>query len=253
MKLVELSGSFLLALYTFIGFFILIYSHGQWYESMIEMGLHVFYVFNTTDALPWSISTLPGCILIFLLTYSFKHDRFIATALARALKRERLSIVAKPYIAALTNLIVISTMQMLLSFFIPGFWNPFIIIYMFVLAGIVSVSTYYYVFPPAWELFQSKDVRMELEALKLEHEVNWKIINIISWVITFLAISAVFALWTQIIFPSIPMEKRVTMAAIKVQVMSGVQISYLIIGVWFGILGPLIDYSWRIRKRIAEL
>jgi hypothetical protein len=173
--------------------------------------------------------------------------------LAKLLKRDELSVEAKPLIAAFINLIVILSTYALLSFIIPGLWHPFDIFFTFLNGSIISISTFLYVCTPAWDIFKSNNTKMMAEALKLEHDWIWRAINIISWVSTIMMISTFFASWTQVILPSIPIEKHTTLASIKIMAMGAIQILHLLIGIYFGIIVQLIDYSWRIRKKIAEL
>ena len=155
--------------------------------------------------------------------------------------------------AAFVNVIVIFISYVSLLFFIPSLFHPYPVCFVFVNAGIVGISTFYYIAPPPWEVLKSKNRVQEIEALKLEHDWIWKAINIISWTAVIMTVSAIFISWTQIIFPSIPTEKRNTFSVIKLEAYSTIELIYLILGLWFGILYRLMDYSWRIRKRIAEI
>jgi hypothetical protein len=69
-------GSFLLAVYSYLGFVILFVGHGLWYESMIELGLPIYYHFTLEESMLWSIYFLPSIIPIFVITSSFKRKKF---------------------------------------------------------------------------------------------------------------------------------------------------------------------------------
>ena len=240
--------SFLLGVYSYIGLVIILLGHGLWYESLREIDVLPYYRFNIEEARMWSIYLLPTFALIFVLTGRFKCHKLIAKLFEKSF-----SVETYPLMAALVNVTVISVSYVSLLFLIPSLFHPFTICFVFVNAGIVGVSTFYYIAPLPWEVWKSRNRVQEIEALKLEHDYIWKVINIISWAIVIMAVSAIFVSWTQIILPSIPAEKLYTFSVIKLQAYSAIELIYLILGLWFGILGRLMSYSWRIRKRIAEI
>jgi len=242
-------GSFLLGVYSYIGLVIILFGHGLWYESLREIGVLPHYRFTIEEGGIWSIYLLPSLVLIFVLTSGFKRHKLIA----KLFEKKIFSLEAYSLMAAFVNVTVIFVSYVFLLFFIPSLFHPFKVCFVFVNAGIVGVSTLYYIAPPAWKAWKSKNRVQEIEALKLEHDYIWKAVNIISWTAVIMAVSAIFVSWTQIILPSIPAEKRYTFSVIKLQAYSAIELIYLILGLWFGILGRLMEYSWRIRKRIAEI
>jgi len=237
-----------LGVYSYIGLVIILLGHGLWYESLREIDVLPYYRFNIEEGKMWSIYLLPTFALIFVLTSRFKCHKLIAKLFEKSF-----SVETYPLMAALVNVTVISVSYVSLLFLIPSLFHPFTICFVFVNAGIVGVSTFYYIAPLPWEVWKSRNRVQEIEALKLEHDYIWKVINIISWAIVIMAVSAIFVSWTQIILPSIPAEKLYTFSVIKLQAYSAIELIYLILGLWFGILGRLMSYSWRIRKRIAEI
>ena len=78
-------------------------------------------------------------------------------------------------------------------------------------------------------------------------------VTTVSSAVIIILASITIASWVQVIFPSIPVEKRSSPSFIKLEACSAIEILYLLIGLWFGILGKLMEYSWHIRKKIAEL
>ena len=242
-------GSFLLGVYSYIGLVIILFGHGLWYESLREIDVLPHYRFTIEEGRMWSIYLLPSFVLIFVLTSRFKCHKLIA----KLFEKKFFSVEAYSLMAAFVNVTVMFVSYISLLFFIPSLFHPYLVCFVFVNAGIVGVSTFYYIAPPPWEVLKSRNRVQEIEALKLEHDFIWKAINIISWTALIMAVSAIFVSWTQIIFPSIPAEKLNTFSVIKLEAYSTIELIYLILGLWFGILGRLMDYSWRIRKRIAEI
>lgn len=242
-------GSFLLGVYPYIGFILIIFGHWLWYEGLMQLGLSHYYHFSMIESVSWSIYLLPITVLIFVITSDFKCHKIIAKLFVKASFPDE----ACPSIVALINVSIIFASYIFLLYFIPSLLHPYAISSLSTTAGIVGISTYYYVAPPVWEVLKFKNKAYYVEALKLEHDWIWRVINILSWAIVILPISVIFASWTQIIFPLIPQEKRNTFAFIKLQAHSTIELIYLILGVWFGILRTLMDNSWHIRKRIAEL
>lgn len=223
------------------GLFVTLLGHGLWYESLVELGIQPYYNFRLSDAITWSIYILPFPILICMATSSLKNCK------------KPLRIETRANIAALTNLVTTYCAYTFLCYFIPTLLHPFSLSFVFIFAGIIGISTFYFVLPPTYEILRSNNIQQETEALKLEHDWIWRAINIISWAIVILVASAILTSWTQVILPAIPPEKRYTYAFTKIEVQSVIEIIYLVVGLWFGILGKFMEYSWRIRKRIAQL
>jgi hypothetical protein len=195
----------------------------------------------------WSIYFLPSIFPIFVITSSFKRKKFSLSFF------KNLSDVTYPLTSSIFNIIIIFAFFIFLLYFIPSFFDPWVISFVFAYTSIVGISTFYYIGSEPWEILKSGNEARYIEALKLEHDWIWRAINIISWAIVILATSAVFISWTQIIYPGIPVEKRSSFPFIKLQALAAVQVIYLLLGVWFGILYRLMDYAWRIRKRIAGI
>jgi hypothetical protein len=242
-------GSFLLGVYSYIGLVLNLVGHGLWYESLMELELSSYYHFTLKEGIIWSIYLLPSLVLIFVITSVFKCHKIVAKLFRKTSSPDE----AYPIIAALANVSIIFASYIFLLCFIPSLLHPYLICFVAANSGIVGISTFYYIAPPPWEILKSKDKTQYIEALKLEHDWIWRAINMISWATVILAISVIFVSWTQIIFPLVPQEKRNTFAFIKLEAYSTIELMYLIFGLWFGILARLMDYSWRIRKKVAEL
>jgi hypothetical protein len=237
-------GGFLLGLYVYIGFVLLIAGQGLWYESLTELGITSHCPFTLEESKLWSIYLLPSIIPVFIITSGFKCKLF-------SLNFPKKFFSTEADLATLLNVIVIFALYPLLCYCIPFFFSPYNIGYVFCIAGIVGISTFYYIHPPMWEVLKSENEERYIEALKLEHDWIWRALQIISWAVVILVTSAILASWSQLIYPIIPLEKRASPTFTTLQAWSVVQIAYLLIGLWFGIVGRLMDYSWRIRKRIA--
>jgi glucan phosphoethanolaminetransferase (alkaline phosphatase superfamily) len=74
------------------------------------------------------------------------------------------------FFSALLNVIVIFTFYAFLLYCVPGLFFPYALGYVLCIAGIVGISTFYYVHPPMWEVLKSENEERYIEALKLEHD-----------------------------------------------------------------------------------
>lgn len=248
-------GGMMLAVYAYFGFLILLITHGVWNESKIELGAQVLYHFTVVNGLQWSVLAIFGAAFIFFATYDAKRHEYVIRCLGKIFRKE-ISKAARALVPSVVNLVFCCITFVLYSLLIPGFFNAFAICFVFLNAGLIGVSTFYYIAPPCWKVFADNGIKKtehEIEALKLEHAWIWQAIYIISWVSVILAATVVFGAWTQVTYPSIASEQRDTWAVLHLQAMTAIQLIYIVCGLWFGVLGPLMDYSWRVRQRIAQI
>jgi hypothetical protein len=248
-------GGLLLGFYTFIGFLVLLLTHGLWYESMTELGLPPFYTFHVNEALGLWLFSIPSSVFVFIITDDARTYKSIANLFERKLRRRKdASKEAAPYIPALLNAAVISITSVCYLLYVPSMINAFSLSFTAVNAGIVAIATFYYVGYPIWDLFEIRDDKVRFEILKLEHDTTMGLANSVIWATIILIASVVFITWTQVIYPSVKDEAlRSTAAFTSLQALSVSQLAYLTLGIWFGVLGRLWDYAFRIRKEIAKL
>jgi hypothetical protein len=240
-------GSFLLAIYSYLGFVILLVFHAVWYESLTELGLPVYYHFTLKESMLLSIYFLPSIVMTFVMTSKFKRKKF-SLSFFKNLPDETYAL-----ISSIFNTIIIFVSFTSLLYFIPNFFTPSNIIFMFVFTSVIGISTFYYIGPEPLKILYAGNYARYIEALKLQHDWFLRAINIIIWAIVIFSTGVVLVIWTQIVFPWIPVEKRFSYPFIKLQAWSTVQVIYLLLGVWFGILYRLMKQAWHIRKRIAGI
>jgi hypothetical protein len=213
---------------------------------MTGLGLSTNYCFTLREGILWSLYLLPSVFLVFAMTSLFKRKNIYPKSKAKYPQY--------PLLVALFNMAVVFVVYVLLFYFVPGFFSAYNVGYAVVSAGLVGISTFYYVSPPPWELLKPSDLNNEarcIEALKLEHNCMWSAISMLSWTAVIGVVSLAFAGWTQIIFPSIPAEKRFLLFSGPAGAQSVIEVTYLIFGLYFGVIGRFLDYSWQIRKKIA--
>lgn len=257
-------GSLMIALYSCFGLFLLLVGHGFYCETMIELELPVDYHFTLEDSIRWWFLGFFGFIPIYVITSSAEHDGKIVKALTKVMmaltgRKEEWFEEAKPLATSISNAIIVFLTYVVMITVIPSQISASATTFTFFLGGIVGVSTFWHVCTPPWDILSREatcahtDVEFKMEALKLEHDWIWKAIHIISWVTVILAVSTVFASWAQVIVPAIPVERRHSLTFVRLQASAVVQLIYCVLGLWFGILGRLMENSWRIRKEIAKL
>jgi hypothetical protein len=246
-------GSFLLALYVFIGVLVILFTHGLWCESMTELGKPPSYLFHVRDAFILWTYAFPSFLIIFVVTDDARTHASIAKVIMRITGKKTSNEYTIPNITALLNTVILSLTYFSFLVGISGLMNAFSISFTVVNAGIVSIATFYYIVPPAWEIMKAEDGRARFEALKLEHDANMSLGNNVIWAMIILIASVVFISWTQLICPTVDPTLWYTMAFVNLQALTVAQLAYLAVGIWFGILTRLWDNAWRIRKEIVKL
>lgn len=104
----------------------------------------------------------------------------------------------------------------------------------------------YYASP--WELLKSNNVKHYIEALKLEHESVWTFIKF-GVELTMIVIPSAVIAWVQILYPMVPKDKQNSLQFFIMQLVVIIQIIYLLIGLWQGILMKLYDFAWGIVRK----
>lgn len=245
-------GSFLLALYVFVGVFLTLFNHGLWYESMTQLGNQPSWVFHLSDAFIWSVYAILSFLIIFLMTDDAKTHASVANVIMRIM-RKKSSRESIPIIAALLNIVALFVTDVFYMISISSLLDPTFISFTVINAGIVGVATYYYVAPPVWEMTEAKNDRAKCEALKLEHDVNMSLANSVIWATIIIIASVYFIIVTQVVYPSVDVKLRATAAFTNIVSGFVVNLTYLTIGIWVGILGKLWDNALRVRKEISKL
>ena len=99
----------------------------------------------------------------------------------------------------------------------------------------------------------AKDRDLEIESLKLEHKWFLTAFTSTSYAIMIFVVSAVVVSWTQMILPQIPQEMVNSIGLFYLFMVTVIQLIYIGVGLWMGVVGKLLGYSLRIHKRIREL
>lgn len=242
MKIPHITGGFLLAIYSTLGCFVLLFTMALWYEGQIELGLPTIYQLTRGDAILRSLYSIIGFLPIFIITNSVGQIN-------------RISETNKPLAASIFNSVVTIAVYLSISFFAVGF-TPlcgFPMIFAFVNGGIVGVSTYFHVIIPIWKKSKSDNPLCELEVLKLEHDWIWKAINTISQATLIILVSVWIVIFYQISLSVVPVEKRLELGFMKLMSTVAFQATYVLAGLFFGIIAKLWSYSTYIRERVSQL
>jgi len=200
------------------------------------------YKLTVGDAILLGLYSVIGFILICITTDLVKKSNSMSEA-------------NKPIVAGFLNSVVTITMYLMINSIAFGIVVSygFPMVFTFVNGGIVGVSTYFHVIIPIWKKPKSDDPLSELEVLKLEHDWIWKAINTISWAALIMLVSAWLVIFSQISLPLIPVEKRSELGFMKIIGAVAFQATYVLLGLFFGIIVKLWSYSSHIRKRVSQL
>jgi len=133
---------------------------------------------------------------------------------------------------------------------IPGIAWPHNIVYSFVCSAIAGIWTFYvaeerFVIP---KLLENGSV----EALKLLHEADLKIMLQLSTIIVSAVGIYVLGAWFNVLWPSIPKELKATQASIWFQALTTLQVLHLIIGIWLGYFYPILLRLEKLRATISK-
>ncbi|MGD6806015.1 MAG: hypothetical protein ACQCN4_03550 [Candidatus Bathyarchaeia archaeon] len=244
-------GSLTLALYMLLGTLLLLLSQRFWVDNFTVLGKDVICSYSLTTAIALWLGSLPAFVAILLVTQNIKNGAFVAKKLTG---KNEFKSEWKAIFAALINGVAGSITYVCYIAFLPELVTAFSIAFTVINIGILCVSTFYYLAPLPKELMKSStDPTALLEALKLEHSANMGLANNVVWVTVILLVSVVFLGWTQVIYPSVDATLRLSIALNYLQAITVIQLAYLCLGVWFGVLSRLWDRAWRIAKEIADL
>ena len=226
----------MIALYASLGGFILLITHGLWYEGHSELGIPLFYQLTLLKSALWGSLSFIGFVPIV-----------VATSFYLAKK--------KPFNASMVNLflntlILVTTMFVTLGSMV---WASFSLLFMVANGAIVAFSSYFYVFYGNEDRSPPPNSKYYFEALKLEHDWILRVTNTLSWVVMIIVVSAWLVSWNQTVVPSIPEESRLTLGFVKLQTTQAIQIIYLGLGTWFGIIGKLLNRAQAIHEIIKKI
>jgi len=133
---------------------------------------------------------------------------------------------------------------------IPGTIWPQSITYSFICSFVAGVWAFYvaegYFAIP--RLLESSSI----EALKLLHESELRIMLQLSTLTATVVALVVLAVWLNILWPSIPEELRPYPASLLLQMLITLQALHVLVGLWFGYFGPVLDLLAKIRAAISE-
>lgn len=118
---------------------------------------------------------------------------------------------------------------------------------------LVGFSSYVSINIKHWKESSKIEAHAYLESLKLTHDWIWRLINIVTWIVTILVVSVYYILYTQLI-DAMMKEINVPLTSTGILAVAfALPAIYLLFGLWFGMLGPLIGYALSIPKSVASI
>jgi hypothetical protein len=229
------------ALYAGLGGVVLMSHMGLWTEGLLELEI------TPAAEVPLAEALFLGLLSLFVLTVGIsvlssmliaKNKKFFHVAVANA----SLTLTVYFFFVVASHCYRNSIEVAVVS----SFWSLFFGI---INGGIVGCSTYLHLVLHK----RSRRKSFGIEALKLEH--NWALTSFttLSYASIIFVVSAVLVSWTQLILPSIPIEKYQSVGLMKLYFSAAVQLVYIAVGLWFGLVGKLQGYSLQIHKNMLKL
>lgn len=238
-------GSVSLSLYSTLGLCVLLLSNSLWYEGSLELRLPAAsdYEFTIEKSERGSLTSIVIFFLILVVTLFF--EKRISCLIHDQKAKTRL-----PFVAAVINTVFTFGLYILIIYSLIGkfVFSGSSLIFDFTVAGIVGMSTYIHLTLPFWEgkRIEKHGSTSEIEALKLEYDWCWKIINAIYWAAIIVVVSSWFFWWNQYAGAVIPLSEWGSFAVQKLTTAIALQMIYIGLGLWFGIIGKLVGLSRRI-------
>jgi len=242
-------GNIALSVYSALGLCVLLLTNALWYEGSVELGLPTpsGYEFSLHESASACVTSV---LLLFLtlLVISFFEKR-----MDRLRDRQKTE-TRVPFTVAVTNALVTFVFYVLILYMaIRKFvLSGFALIFDFTVSGVVGMSTYLHFILPLWENRTIRKQRnlSEIEALKLEYDWCWKIIQGIYWAAILIVASGWFFWWMQYSMAAIPVSEWGSFATAKLTTAIAMQMMYIGLGLWFGIIGKLVGISRNIPEKI---
>lgn len=251
LKLLKVSlGSVSLSLYSALGLCVLLLTSALWYEGNIELGLPMPSGYEFTIEKSQRAST--ASIVIFFLMLA--TTRFFEKRVSHLLMDEQENKTRLPFKGAVMTTLLTFVFYMFIVYAAMGkfVFSGFGLIFDFTVAGLVGLSTYLHLNLPFWEnrKINKRSTVSEVEALKLEYDWCWKVINGIYWASILIVASVWFFWWSQFVTAVIPVSEWSSFAVSELTTAIVLQMIYIGLGLWFGIIGKLVGFSRHIPDQI---
>jgi len=244
-------GGLALALYSALGLCVLLLSDALWHESSLELGLPRPSGYESTIERNERISIASiSVFLLVLAVTSFVEKR------VKGLREDKKTKTKLPFMGAVINTSCTFALYMLIIYLAMGKFSlhGFGLIFDFTVSGLIGLSTYLHLTLPFWEnrRIDKRRSMSEIEALKLEYDWCWKIINAIYWASIIIVVSSWFFWWNQYVNAVIPVSELGSFAVAKLTIAIALQMIYIGLGLWFGIIGKLVGFSRKIPEQMRE-
>lgn len=224
---------------------------------MLALGFPVAFTFSKNQGILYGIFLgVPEAILIYILTSSAKNSDVLADNIKKLVMKLAPNMDIKesmPRAVSILNFIVVFVFYAIGASMIAGFFNISQMGNAVVKGGLIGIWAFYYTAPQPWEAVQYKYPEMLAEALKLEHDSLWRMIDMLCWISLTAIIALIVAPWSEIIYPMVPMERRSDPVFVTLLAFNLAQLFYFLIGFWIGVIREFMDRAWRIEKKIASL
>ena len=191
----------------------------------------------TREDIGWSFLSFIGFVLSFWIIEKAKTMSSIKK------KPPLLYILLNPFIATISPIIIV---YIAIENSIGVGSLP--IYFSLVIGIIVYASLYLHIMINNW-----KTLPNQLDSLKLTHDLIWRLIHIMLWILTILVISGYYVLYTESI-AFLEEALRLTSPSFgKLSIAFALPEIFLLTGFWFGVISPLLGYAFTIPRRVAIL
>lgn len=223
-----------LALFPVIGSFVVLVTYVLWYEGCLDMGFVLNWSVGWRDSI-WAFVSFIGLPpSYFLLKKATKSGE--GKARLCLLASSAISIIGPIVIAyvAIKNSVHVGSL--------PIFFG--------LLVGMVFGFGGYIQVTHKW-----KGPRHDVDSLRLTHDWIWRMIDILIVLVTALVATVYYVLYTDLLKPIVARAVSTSDAAAPIGKL-GLAFSLpgilLLVGFWFGVLGPMLDYVLTIPWKVAK-
>jgi hypothetical protein len=228
------------SVYAGFGALIMVVTNFLWSDSWAKMGLTVAFQAPFLESVFIGLLGLGIITIVMSLTISALIDKkkefFVISLVAAFLT------LAFYYFTTVATLLSKYSIE---QAFLGSFWS---IIFGFINGGIIGCSLYLHLTLQKRAKMTTSDRELEIESLKLEHHWFLTAFTSTSYAIMIFVASAVLVSWTQI-----PVGMTNSIGIHYLFLVTVIQLVYIGIGLWIGVVGKLLGYSLRIHKRMREL
>jgi hypothetical protein len=246
--------SLVLSLFVFLGVYIHLWAHAAWYESTSALGTPALCKLYVSEVFMLWIPSIISLIVVFFITDDALNHNLIESLISRLTKNAKRQI---PSFTAVLNSAVVFITYIAYLILIPNLGNGFSIGWIIINAGIVGVATSRLILYHSKN--QEEDIKSQtnqqavLESYRLEHSLIISLTSNLIWATIIVLVSVVFIIWSQVVYPSFDQSLHNTPAFLNLPTITIIQVSYVTVGVFFGLITQLFVRASEIQRKTMKL